>query len=254
MMTNSNETVISIRNLTKKFGRHIVVNNLNLRVYKGEIYGLLGPNGAGKTTLIKILCGLLKPDNGKGWILGKEIPPSEDIRCFISYMPQDIALYMDLTVQENLEYWGELYDMSFKTIRKMSTDLLKFVELEGFENKLVAELSGGMKRRLSLACCLIHQPQILFLDEPTVGVDPKLRISFWKYFTELTTQGKTIIITTHYMEEANHCNRVGLLHKGNLIAEGPPDGLKERTNTSTLEDAFLVISQNINSSIKGKVE
>ncbi|MGC8996153.1 MAG: ABC transporter ATP-binding protein [Thermoplasmata archaeon] len=240
---NFQEIVIETKNLTKYFGDFIAVNNLNLKVFKGEIYGLLGPNGAGKTTTIKILVGLLKQTSGEAYILGEKIPPPESIRQSISYMPQDIGLYMDLTVRENLEIWGGFFNIPSTSLSKKIQNLLKFMAMESFENEIVSKLSGGMKRRLSFACSLINDAQLLFLDEPTVGVDPELRVSFWEYFMELSKQGKTIIFTTHYMEEANRCDRIGFMYRGSLIAEGTPNYLKEITNTSNLDDAFLIFSR-----------
>ncbi len=233
---------VETKDLTKKFGAFKAVDNLNLRVDKGEIYGLLGPNGAGKTTAIKMLCGILAKTSGMGYVLGKEIP-DKNISPSIGYMPQETALYLGLTVHQNMVFFGELFELDWEKIEKREKELLKFINLEKWRYELCGNLSGGMKHRVSLACVLIHEPEVLFLDEPTVGVDPYLRVSFWDYFKELKSQGRTIVITTHYMDEARRCDRVGFMRKGSLIAEGPPEELLAVTNTNSLEDAFLEFSK-----------
>ena len=233
---------IETENLTKKFGSFTAVDNLNLTVDEGEIYGLLGPNGSGKTTTIKMLCNLLRPTAGRAMVLGRTLP-SKSILKDIGYMPQDTAIYLDNTVHENLLLFGEVYCLSNERILAREKELLKFVELEQWKNAMVSNLSGGMKHRLSLACALIHEPRLLFLDEPTVGVDPELRAAFWKYFKMMSERGITVIITTHYMDEASHCSKVGLLLQGRLIAKGEPRKLKEDTGTTSLEDAFLALSR-----------
>ncbi len=239
---NKSNPVVEIDKLTKKFGRLTAVNSLNLIIKKGEIYGLLGPNGSGKTTTIKMLCGLLRPTSGYVKVFN-QIIPSKSVMQDIGYMPQETAVYLDNTVHENLLLFGELYGMNKEEIIEKENNILKFVNLINRRNEIVSNLSGGMKHRLSLACALIHEPHILILDEPTVGVDPELRETFWKYFNIISKKGKTILITTHYMDEANHCSKVGFLRKGRLIAEDKPDLLKEKTNTDSLEDAFLTLAK-----------
>jgi ABC-2 type transport system ATP-binding protein len=224
--------------LTKTFGEFTAVKNLNLNVKSGEIYGLLGPNGAGKTTTIKLLTGLLSITSGEGFVFDLKVPDKE-LAPDIGHMPQETALYTGITVHQNLEFFGLLYGLNNKQIKKREKELLKFVALERWRNKLVSNLSGGMKHRVSLACTLIHEPKLLFLDEPTVGVDPELRVSFWKYFQNLKSQGITILITTHYMDEARHCDRIGFMRRGELIAEGTPNKLLKISQTDSLEDAFL---------------
>ncbi len=172
---------VEMKGLTKKFGSFTALDNLNLSIEKGTIHGLLGPNGAGKTTAIKILCGLLKPSGGEGYVLGKKVP-DRSILPDIGYMPQETALYLDLTVHGNLTLYGELFGLSKSRIAERERDLLDFVALQKWKDSLVSNLSGGMKHRVSLACSMIHEPKLLFLDEPTVGVDPELRASFWEYF------------------------------------------------------------------------
>jgi ABC-2 type transport system ATP-binding protein len=230
--------VIEMSSLTKKFGEFIAVNELNLRVEEGEIYGLLGPNGAGKTTTIKMLCGLLKPTSGEVYVLGRRVP-NESTAPLIGYMPQETALYLGLTVHQNVEFYGEVFGLEKDKIEGREKVLLKFIDLEEWRDELVGNLSSGMKHRVSLACTLIHEPELLFLDEPTVGIDPELRVSFWNYFNELRDRSITVLITTHYMDEARRCDRMGFVREGCLIAEGTPDELLRLTKTGSLEDAFL---------------
>lgn len=233
--------VIETEKLTKEFGDFIAVDSVYLKVEKGEIYGLLGPNGSGKTTIIKMLCGLLRPTSGN-IKLGRTIPCKAVMRQ-IGYMPQDTAVYLDNTVHENLLLFGEIGGLPKERLKKREQEMLEFVDLTDRHDAIVSTLSGGMRHRLSLACALIHEPSLLFLDEPTVGVDPELRATFWKYFEAMVKKEITVIITTHYMDEASHCSRVGLLRQGKLIAEGEPNDLKKRTGTESLEDAFLVLAR-----------
>ena len=237
--------VVVTDNLTKRFGRLTAVNSLNLFIEEGEIYGLLGPNGSGKTTTIKLLCGLLRPTSGHAKVFD-QIIPSKSVMQQVGYMPQETAVYLDNTVHDNLLLFGEIYGMKKHEIIEKENSILKFVDLVDRRDEIVSNLSGGMKHRLSLACALIHEPRILFLDEPTVGVDPELRETFWHYFKIISSKGKTILITTHYMDEASHCSKVGFLRQGMLIAEDKPEFLKEKTNTDSLEDAFLALAKEKN--------
>ncbi|MGZ4924778.1 MAG: ABC transporter ATP-binding protein [Halobacteriota archaeon] len=234
---------ISIRDLEKDFDGFKAVNKLSLSVKHGEIYGLLGPNGAGKTTVIKILCGVLRASCGEAYVLDVKVP-DPSISSNVGYMPQELALYRGLTVHENLAFYGEVFGLSKTQIDAREQTLLKLVDLEASRNKLIDQLSGGMQHRISLACALLHEPQLLFLDEPTIGVDPDLRATFWDYFEGLRDSGITMLITTHYMDEARHCDRIGFMREGRLIAEGSPQELLELTHTDSLEDAFLAYSQN----------
>lgn len=234
--------VVETEKLTKKFGNFTALDSLNLKVEEGETYGLLGPNGSGKTTTIKILCDLLRPTSGSARVLGNLLP-STVVKNEIGYMPQETAIYLDNTVHENLLLFGRIYCMSAERIEKREVEMLKFVDLLDWRDALVSTLSGGMKHRVSLACALIHEPRLLFLDEPTVGVDPELRATFWKYFDTMSAKGITVIITTHYMDEANHCSKVGLLRQGKLIAEGKPNEIMNKTDTKSLEDAFLTLAR-----------
>lgn len=234
-------TVIETENLTKKFGTLIAVNSLNLGVQEGEIFGLIGPNGSGKTTTIKMLCGLLLPTSGTASVLGRTVPDKRITRS-IGYMPQEMALYVGLTVHQNIELYGKIFGFKKDEIDEREKMLLKFINLEKWRDILVENLSGGMRHRVSLVCALIHHPHVLFLDEPTVGVDPELRASFWNYFNDLKERNTTILLTTHYMDEASHCDRVGFMKRGGLIAEGTPQELLDATGTDSLEDAFLKCS------------
>jgi len=234
--------IVEMNNLTKTFGKFTAVDTLNLTIYKGEIYGLLGPNGSGKTTIIRMLCGLLQPTAGSARIFGHPLP-CKSVMNQIGYMPQDTAIYLDNTVHENLRFFGSINGMTKKQLDKKENEMLAFVNLKQWRDSLVTTLSGGMKHRLSLACALIHEPTLVFLDEPTVGVDPELRATFWGYFESLAQIGVTVIITTHYMDEADHCSRVGLLRQGHLIADGRPIELKNKTGTQSLEEAFLSLTR-----------
>jgi len=240
----SYEYVIQTTSLTKKFGDFTAIKDLNLKIKKGEIYGLLGPNGAGKTTTIRILCGLSSYQSGEAFVLGTKIP-DHSITHQIGYMPQETALYKGLNVQQNMEFFGEIYGLNKHRITERINSLLEFIDLENWRNELVENLSGGMKHRVSLACALIHEPKLLFLDEPTVGVDPELRVSFWKYFNDLKDDGVSILITTHYMDEARHCDRIGFMKSGQLIAEDTPSQLLKVTGKTSLEDAFLMYSREV---------
>ena len=242
MTHNDPMLAIETTGLTKRFRDFTAVDGLSLKVEQGITYGLLGPNGSGKTTTIKVLCGLLKATSGSARILDHDVP-NKAIMQHVGYMPQETAVYMDNTVYENLRLYGQIYGLSKESIEKRVDELLKFVDLADWRNALVSTLSGGMRHRTSLACALIHEPKLLFLDEPTVGVDPELRATFWEYFQNLGDKGTTVLITTHYMDEASRCNTVGFLRQGRLIAEDTPHALKESTGTRSLEDAFLEIGR-----------
>ncbi len=235
---SNQKLAVKTTDLTKEFGDLRAVDSLNLSIERSTIYGFLGPNGAGKTTTIKVLCGLLRPTSGEARVLGEDVL-SGNIEDLIGYMPQETALYANLTIGQNLRLYGELYGLGSNEIAEREEELLELIDLVDWRDKRVEELSGGMKHRSSLACSLIHEPEVLFLDEPTVGVDPDLRASFWDYFLSLRDEGTTLLITTHYMDEARNCDLVGMLDKGDLIAEGVYSELIEETGTESLEDAFL---------------
>ena len=226
------------RSLGKSFGDVVAVQDLNLEIHRGAMYGLIGPNGSGKTTIIRILIGRLGAYSGDAWLLGERVPVRLS-RPRIGYMPQEMAIYTDLTVHENIDLFGEMYSMSEEERAAREDTLLDMIDLRERRDSLVSTLSGGMKHRVSLACALIHDPELVFLDEPTVGVDPELRKGFWDYFAGLKADGKTVILTTHYMDEAVRCDTVGMMRLGRMIAEGAPMELIESTESATLEDAFI---------------
>ena len=229
---------IRITGLTKRFGDLVAVDSLDITIEKGTVYGLLGPNGAGKTTVIRILVGLARPTEGSVTVMDK--PAGDvDLAHRIGYMPQELAVYEALTVDENLDLYGRLFGMGNQKLEDRKAEVLRFVALGERRGDLVQTLSGGMRHRVSLAVSLLHEPDILFLDEPTVGVDPELRASFWKNFGRLKESGKTVIITTHYMDEAKHCDRIGLIHRGRLVAECEHAEVVARTGATDLEGAFL---------------
>lgn len=229
--------VIRVSDLRQQFGKQVVLDNVNLTVGKGEILGLLGPSGSGKTTLIKAIIGMNTPANGSIAVLGHKIP-SLSVMSRIGYMAQNDALY-DMTAYDNLLFFGSLYGMKGEKVKKRAEDVLNLVELTAHARKPVYNFSGGMKRRLSLAIALFHQPEILILDEPTVGVDPVLRKEFWQEFQKLQEAGTTIIITTHVMDEAENCHRLAMIREGRIIALDSPEGLKRNSGTDSIEGAFL---------------
>ena len=234
------DAAIRTDNLTKYFGHITAVDHLSLAVPRGETYGLIGPNGSGKTTTMRLLCGILKPDSGEITVLGHRVPSFALLRK-IGYMPQENAIYPDLSVRENLCFFGRMQGLPHRELQSRIEEVLRVVHLEGKRDALARDLSGGMQRRVSLAAAMIHRPALLFLDEPTAGVDPDLRVFFWSHFKRLTEEGTTILISTHYLEEASRCHRVGLMNRGRLIEEGPPQALEKATHAVTLEEAFLTL-------------
>ncbi|MDD1770912.1 MAG: ABC transporter ATP-binding protein [Methanomassiliicoccales archaeon] len=234
-------TAVETKGLRKEYDGLVAVEALDLRIERGTLYGLIGPNGSGKTTTIKMLVNLLVPTRGEAFVLQQKVP-GQDLRR-IGYMPQDMAIYPDLTVSENLEFFAGLYGVSGERFTRREAEIIKVVDLADRKDSLVQELSGGMRHRVSLGCALIHEPELLFLDEPTIGVDPELRVGFWAFFRELATKGKTVVLTTHYMDEAARCDIVGMMRTGRMIAEGTPKELMEASGTPNLEDAFLEFSR-----------
>ena len=227
MLPNSNGPAVHIENLTKKFGDFIAVNNVSLEVKRGEVFGFLGPNGAGKSTTIRILCGLLPPTSGSATVAGFDVATQpEEIKRSIGYMSQKFSLYDDLKVEENIEFFGGVYGVSPEDLPARRDYVLKIAVLEDKRDSPTRSLSGGWKQRLALGCAILHQPPILFLDEPTSGVDPIARRNFWELIYQLSAAGHTIFVTTHYMDEAEYCNRVALMYGGRIIALGSPDELK----------------------------
>jgi len=233
---------IEISHVSKMFAQKEVLKDITLQAREGEILCLLGPSGAGKTTLIRLLTGGLRPDSGEIRIDGKKFP-NREIMKRIGFMPQDDAVYSDLSGRDNLMFFGRLFGLSGKELRRSTGDALQWVGLEKDSAKLVSQYSGGMKKRLSLAVTLLHNPSILLLDEPTVGIDPVLRKSIWNRFEELRLSGKTIIVSTHVMDEAARCQRAALLYEGCLIENDTTDNLLLKTRSGSLEELFFTAKE-----------
>ncbi len=231
---------ISCNELTKRFGDRVAVNSLTLSVPKGSIYGFLGPNGSGKSTTIRMLCGLLVPTSGSGTVLGLDVmTQSEEIKQRIGYMSQKFSLYEDLTVEENLDFYAGVYQLNAAERKQRKAELIEMAGLTGREKQIAGSLSGGWKQRLALSCALLHKPELLILDEPTAGVDPVSRRIFWDVIHELARQGITVLVTTHYMDEAQTCDWIGFIFFGILLAQGTPQELIERMDANNLEDVFI---------------
>jgi ABC-2 type transport system ATP-binding protein len=229
---NNGESVIDVRGMTKRFGKLTAVDHVDLTVRGGEIYGFLGPNGSGKTTFLRMLCGLLRADDGSGRVLGHDvITESEAIKREVGYMTQRFSFWEDLTINENLDFVARMYDV--KNRRQTVRESLKELTLAERKDQLAGELSGGWKQRLALAACLIHRPKLLLLDEPTAGVDPKARRDFWEDIHQLAAEGLTFLITTHYMDEAERCHRLAYISKGKLLAHGTVDEVVEHVGLTT---------------------
>ncbi|MEA2629289.1 MAG: type transport system ATP-binding protein [Chloroflexota bacterium] len=227
---------VDVENVVKSFGTLKALDNVTLRVRQGEIYGLLGPNGAGKTTLIRSIVGLVVPESGTVTVLNRKMPDL-DILGQVGYMTQAAALYPDLSVEENLRFFAAISGADSNV-----DEALKLVELDQRRKSVVATLSGGMRQRCSLACALVHRPRLLLLDEPTVGVDPQLRVQFWDHFRDMAAAGTTIVVSSHVMDEAERCQRLGLIRFGKLLGEGSPNELRSAAGTNNLEEAFLKLS------------
>jgi ABC-2 type transport system ATP-binding protein len=234
------EPIIETRELTRRFGPIVAVDHLNLSVPRGEIFGLVGPDGAGKTTTLRMLCGLLDPTEGSARVAGFDVAhESQSVKDQIGYMAQRFGLYGDLTVQENMNFYADLFGIMGAERQRLTVDLLRMTRMEEFRGRQAGRLSGGMKQKLALMCTLLHHPQILFLDEPTNGVDPVSRRDFWAILYQLLKDGITIFMTTAYLDEAERCNRVGLMHKGKLIRCSAPEIMKQETGSANLEGAFI---------------
>ena len=233
------EFAVTLRDLERRFGDFVAVNRISLDVRRGEIFGFLGPNGAGKSTTIRMLCGLLEPSGGQGTVAGHDIRTQrEEIKRCIGYMSQKFSLYDDLTVEENIDFFSGIYQIprERKVLRKAW--VLDMAHLQAHRHTRTGLLPGGWKQRLSLGCALLHEPQVLFLDEPTSGVDPLTRRSFWDLIYEVAGQGVTVFVTTHYMEEAEYCHRLALIYRGELVALGTPSEMKG----SLMTDQVLRVS------------
>ncbi|HHX49850.1 MAG TPA: ABC transporter ATP-binding protein [Clostridia bacterium] len=234
------ECAIETRELTKKFNTQTAVDNLTFRIPSGCIFGLLGPNGSGKSTTIRMLCGVIRPTSGTARVMGLDvIKQVEDVRKQIGYMSQKFSLYEDLTVMENLKFFAGVYGLTPSDSLERAKELLILTNLMERERSLVSTLSGGLKQRLSLACALLHRPKLLILDEPTAGVDPVSRSLFWKIIRQLAAGGLTVLVTTHYLNEAEVCHLIGFIFKGKLISFGPPGQIIRDEGVNSLEEAFL---------------
>ncbi len=232
----SEQIAVEVDSVTKVFGDIKALNGVTLRVRRGEIYGFLGPNGAGKTTLIRAIVGLIAPNAGTVTVLGRKLPNLGVLRE-IGYMTQQAALYPGLSVEENVRFFAAIYGVDSGV-----KDALELVDLYTRRGSVVATLSGGMRQRCSLACALVHRPQLLLLDEPTVGVDPQLRVELWEQFRRMAADGTTIIVSSHVMDEAERCQRLGLIQYGRLLAEGSPSEVRALAGTQNLEEAFLKLA------------
>jgi ABC-2 type transport system ATP-binding protein len=235
-----------LSDLTRRFGGFTAVDRLSLTVGRGEVFGFLGPNGAGKSTTIRMLCGLLRPTSGSGTVAGFDISRyPERLKPHIGYMSQKFSLYPDLTAQENLDFYAGIYMAGRRLDPGRKSAVLAGAGLEGIESRLTGSLPTGWRQRLALACAMVHEPEILFLDEPTSGVDPSGRRSFWELIYGLAEGGVTVFVTTHYMDEAEYCDRLGLIHSGRLVALGTPRELRELPSgpsggaSRSLEDVFI---------------
>jgi ABC-2 type transport system ATP-binding protein len=226
---NDNEQSVVVENLTKRFGTFVAVDSINLQAHRGEIFGFLGPNGAGKSTTIRILCGLLRPTSGRARVAGIDVVAEpEAVRQQIGYMSQKFSLYNDLQVIENLRFFAGLYSVPTQDLAARIAWALRMAGLEGREQSLTRTLALGWKQRLALACAVLHRPPIVFLDEPTSGVDPVSRRQFWELIQQMVSEGITVFVTTHYMDEAEYCNRLVLIDRGRIVAMGTPTELKTR--------------------------
>lgn len=227
---------VETNELTRVFGSFVAVNKISLKIKQGNIYGFLGPNGSGKSTTIRMLCGILEPTGGSGHILGLDLArDGEKIKTKIGYMSQKFSLYNDLTVEENLEFYAGMYSLTGEVKRQRIREMLTMAGLKDRRTEMTVNLSGGWKQRLALGCSILHKPPILFLDEPTGGVDPKSRRMFWDIIYDLAVAGTTVMVTTHFMDEAEHCDEIGFIFEGNLIANDRIDHLKKSLPGTLLE-------------------
>lgn len=240
----TDETVISVKNLTKKFGSFTAVDHISFDVMKGEIFGFLGANGAGKTTAMRMLCGLSYPTSGDGNVAGCDIrTQAEDIKKRIGYMSQKFSLYEDLTVMENLRLFSTIYGMTDTEIRTASSRLFSELGMDEMRDTRVKDIPVGWKQRLAFATATIHRPDVVFLDEPTGGVDPVTRRRFWELIYKASSEGMTIFVTTHYLDEAEYCNRVSIMVDGRINALASPAALKEKYHAATMDEVFRIVAK-----------
>ncbi|HMA40701.1 MAG TPA: ABC transporter ATP-binding protein [Gemmatimonadales bacterium] len=238
------DIAVDIQQLTRRFGALTAVSGLTLQIPRGQVFGLLGPNGSGKTTTIRMLCGLLDPSEGTASVAGIDIRTApERVKMQIGYMSQRFGLYEDLTVAENLEFYGGIYGLRGRARAERTAEVVRFLGIGGRLEQLAGQLSGGWKQRLALGCALLHQPPVLFLDEPTAGVDPAARRNFWQAIHDLAHGGTTVLVTTHYMDEAERCDRLAMMSLGHLIALGTPAEVAAQVGGRTLEDAFIILQE-----------
>jgi ABC-2 type transport system ATP-binding protein len=239
-----NNSVISVRNLIKKFGTFIANDNLSFEVFKGEIFGFLGANGAGKTTAIRILSGLSSPTSGEVIVAGINASKNpEEIKKQIGYMSQKFSLYEDLTVKENIMLYGGIYGLRKSLIKERTDNLLEKLNFREYGNKLIADLPLGLRQKLAFSIAVFHEPKIVFLDEPTGGVDPITRRQFWEMIYETASRGITVFVTTHYMDEAEYCDRISIMSEGRIVALDTPENLKKQFNADTVEEVFIKIAR-----------
>jgi ABC-2 type transport system ATP-binding protein len=240
MMRDRDGLAVTLRDLSRRFGDFVAVNKVTLDVGKGEIFGFLGPNGAGKSTTIRMLCGILEPSGGSGTVAGFDIAgEAERIKEQIGYMSQRFSLYEDLTVEENIDFYSGIYKIPATRKRERKDWVIGMAGLGEHRRSLTKTLSGGWKQRLALGCAILHEPPIVFLDEPTSGVDPISRRNFWDLIYRLAGEGVTVFVTTHYMDEAEYCDRLGLIYRGELIALGTPEELKSRYMTDEIVEVLM---------------
>lgn len=238
------EYSISVKNLVKRFGSFTAVDNISFNVSRGEIFGFLGPNGAGKTTAMRMLCGLSRPTSGTGTVAGYDINTgAEQIKRHIGYMSQKFSLYEDLTVAENLRLFSTIYDMSDRKIAEKSEEVFKALEMEGMKNTLVKDIPNGWKQKLAFSSATMHRPEVVFLDEPTGGVDPVTRRKFWELIYQASSQGMTIFVTTHYLDEAEYCNRISIMVDGRIKALDSPQNLKKTYNAARMDEVFRIVAK-----------
>jgi ABC-2 type transport system ATP-binding protein len=240
----SEETVITAENLTRRFGDFYAVNDISFQVHKGEIFGFLGANGAGKTTAMKMLCGLLGPTSGQATVAGFDVyKEREQIKRNIGYMSQRFSLYEDLRVHENIRFYGGIYGLSMKTIKSKTDELMDRLQFGEVRNSLVRDIPLGWKQKLAFSIAIMHDPAIVFLDEPTGGVDPVTRRQFWDMIYEAADRGITLFVTTHYMDEAEYCNRISIMVDGRIKALDTPGGLKKTFNAKDMDEVFLKLAR-----------